>query len=130
MCCLKGRCFGEYNVNNHMYSTPWLMYLTLDKNSFFLNEICYPTQEAVDTFGLSALDRLFCFMIVRELQNYIKYLQRSMMMTPAYQETLKKFTRTVSHPEKLVRKWSYIRLEKNAILLVVLDGCPHHYITL
>ena len=61
-------------------------------------------QEAVDTFGLSALDRLFCFMIVRELQNYIKYLQRSMMKTPAYQKTLKDFISAVGHTQRLLRK--------------------------
>ena len=61
-------------------------------------------QEAVDTFGLSALDRLFCFMIVRELQNYIKYLQRSMMRTPNYQKTLKEFTSAVGNSQRLIRK--------------------------
>ena len=61
-------------------------------------------QEAVDTFGLSALDRLFCFMIVRELQNYIKYLQRSMMKTPNYLKTLREFTSTVGHSQRLISK--------------------------
>ena len=33
-------------------------------------------QEAVDVFGLSGLDRLFCFMIVQQLQHFLKYLTR------------------------------------------------------
>lgn len=33
-------------------------------------------QYAVDIFGLSGLDRLFCFMIVQELQMFLRYLTR------------------------------------------------------
>ena len=33
-------------------------------------------QDAVDIFGLSGLDRLFCFMIVQELQIFLRYLTR------------------------------------------------------
>ena len=38
--------------------------------------LLYFTQNAVDIFGLSGLDRLFCFMIVREIQLFIKYFKR------------------------------------------------------
>ena len=31
------------------------------------------------TWGLTGLDRLLCFMIVQELQNYLKVLQASML---------------------------------------------------
>jgi hypothetical protein len=41
-------------------------------------------------------------MIVRELQNYIKYLQRNMMKTPNYQKMLREFTSVVGHSERLI----------------------------
>ena len=42
----------------------------------------------MDIFGLSALDRLFCFMIVQELQNFTKYLQRNLMKTAGFVKQL------------------------------------------
>ncbi|KAL3869501.1 hypothetical protein ACJMK2_042174 [Sinanodonta woodiana] len=37
-------------------------------------------QKAVGTFGLTGLDRLLCFMIVKELQNYQMMIQRQVLM--------------------------------------------------
>lgn len=62
-------------------------------------------QEAVDIFGLSALDRLFCFMIVRELQNFLKYLQRSLMKTESFFKQLKSFVKLVEDPNAIIRKF-------------------------
>lgn len=59
-------------------------------------------KEAVDIFGLSAIDRLFCFMIVRELQNFLRYLQRSLLRTPLFVKQLEMFSTTLHDPEKLV----------------------------
>lgn len=38
-------------------------------------------QRAVGTFGLTGLDRLFCFMIVKELQNFQRILERQVFRT-------------------------------------------------
>ena len=40
-------------------------------------------QEAVDIFGLTALDRLFCFKIVRELQVSLRLIEWSNGTSPA-----------------------------------------------
>lgn len=59
-------------------------------------------QEAVDIFGLSAVDRLFCFMIVRELQNFLKYLQRNLMKTDSFVKQLKMFVKATEDPNALI----------------------------
>ena len=57
----------------------------------------------MDVFGLSALDRLFCFMIVRDIQYFLKYLQRVMLRTGAqFYKTLQMFVTTVGNPETLI----------------------------
>jgi len=60
-------------------------------------------QEAVDIFGLSALDRLFCFMIVRELQTFLKYFQRGLMGSQAFMKQLETFSGTLGDPQRLLR---------------------------
>jgi len=61
-----------------------------------------PPQEAVDIFGLSALDRLFCFMIVRELQTFLKYFQQGLMVSPAFLKQLETFSATLEDPQRLL----------------------------
>ena len=43
----------------------------LDKSSISLF-----SQQSVDVMGLTGLDRLFSFMIVQQLQEYVKYMER------------------------------------------------------
>ena len=56
----------------------------------------------MDIFGLSAIDRLFCFMIVRELQYFVQYLQRGLLKTPAFTDLVRGMIHTLETPEKLV----------------------------
>ena len=58
----------------------------------------------MDIFGLSALDRLFCFMIVRELQNFSKYLQRNLMKTVAFVKQLNEFQRDMGNGNATICK--------------------------
>ncbi|XP_065890140.1 WASH complex subunit 5-like [Dysidea avara] len=48
-------------------------------------------REAVDVFGLSALDRLFCFIIVREIQSFHRYLLNTLMKHNQFMAILKAF---------------------------------------
>ena len=61
-------------------------------------------QGAVDIFGLSALDRLFCFMIVRDVQYFLKYLRRTLMKTPSFIKTLSNFISLLGESETLIGK--------------------------
>ena len=45
-------------------------------------------------------------MIVRELQNFLRYLQRSLLRTPLFVKQLEMFSTTLHDPEKLVRELS------------------------
>ena len=62
------------------------------------------SQEAVDIFGLSAIDRLFCFMIVRELQLFLRYLQRGLLRTTEFVKMVQGMITTLEGPEKLLRE--------------------------
>ena len=59
----------------------------------------------MDVFGLSALDRLFCFMIVQELQNFSRYLQRSLMRTSSFVKVLQNFVVETGDGSDLIRRW-------------------------
>ena len=56
----------------------------------------------MDIFGLSALDRLFCFMIVRELQYFIRYLQRSLLLSQSFLKQLRAFTSALGDSDRLI----------------------------
>ena len=58
----------------------------------------------MDIFGLSAIDRLFCFMIVKELQIFLRYLQRGLLRTPEFVKLVKEMIQTLEGPEKLLGK--------------------------
>jgi WASH complex subunit strumpellin len=64
-------------------------------------------KEAVDIFGLSAIDRLFCFMIVRELQLFLRYLQRGLLKTPEFVKLVQGMIFTLEGPEKLLSDPKY-----------------------
>ena len=41
-----------------------------------IRSISFSSQQSVDVMGLTGLDRLFSFMIVQQLQEYVKYMER------------------------------------------------------
>jgi WASH complex subunit strumpellin len=64
-------------------------------------------KEAVDIFGLSAIDRLFCFMIVSELQLFLRYLQRGLLKTQEFVKLVQGMIKTLEGPEKLLSDAKY-----------------------
>uniref|UniRef100_A0A8C5TR57 WASH complex subunit 5 n=1 Tax=Malurus cyaneus samueli TaxID=2593467 RepID=A0A8C5TR57_9PASS len=53
-------------------------------------------QDTLGTFGLNGLDRLLCFMIVKELQNFLSMFQKNILRDRAVQDTLKALMSAVS----------------------------------
>ena len=79
-----------------------LTHLTPYTLSHLISLTLLSLQEAVDIFGLSAIDRLFCFMIVRELQLFLRYLQRGLLKTPDFVKLVQGMISTLEGPEKLL----------------------------
>lgn len=73
----------------------------------------YFFQRSVGTFGLTGLDRLLCFMIVKELQNYQVLMNRTVLnpKEKTWIEALNSFTKTLSPVKGTVGK-STIRLKR------------------
>ncbi|KAG8515502.1 WASH complex subunit 5, partial [Galemys pyrenaicus] len=61
-------------------------------NSRLFSEI----QTTLGTFGLNGLDRLLCFMIVKELQNFLSMFQKIILRDRTVQDTLKTLMNAVS----------------------------------
>ena len=61
-------------------------------------------QRAVGSFGLSGLDRLLCFMMVRELQNFQRLLQRQVLKDKNWVDYFSQVTRTLNPLQGLVRE--------------------------
>uniref|UniRef100_A0A8C0B164 WASH complex subunit 5 n=1 Tax=Buteo japonicus TaxID=224669 RepID=A0A8C0B164_9AVES len=61
-------------------------------NSRLFSEI----QDTLGTFGLNGLDRLLCFMIVKELQNFLSMFQKNILCDKTVQDTLKALMNAVS----------------------------------
>uniref|UniRef100_A0A8C8BGL1 WASH complex subunit 5 n=1 Tax=Otus sunia TaxID=257818 RepID=A0A8C8BGL1_9STRI len=61
-------------------------------NSRLFSEI----QDTLGTFGLNGLDRLLCFMIVKELQNFLSMFQKNIWRDRTVQDTLKTLMNAVS----------------------------------
>ncbi|XP_057354108.1 WASH complex subunit 5-like isoform X1 [Manis pentadactyla] len=60
-------------------------------SSHLLSEI----QTTLGTFGVNGLDRLLCFMIVKELQNFLSMFQKIILRDRTVQDTLKALTTAV-----------------------------------
>lgn len=59
-------------------------------------------QTTLGTFGLNGLDRLLCFMIVKELQNFLSMFQKIVLRDRTVQDTLKTLTNAVSPVKSIV----------------------------
>nr|XP_035958536.1 WASH complex subunit 5 isoform X3 [Halichoerus grypus] len=59
-------------------------------------------QTTLGTFGLNGLDRLLCFMIVRELQNFLSMFQKIILRDRTVQDTLKTLMNAVSPLKSIV----------------------------
>ncbi|KAF7479444.1 WASH complex subunit strumpellin [Marmota monax] len=61
-------------------------------------------QTTLGTFGLNGLDRLLCFMIVKELQNFLSMFQKIILRDRTVQDTLKTLMNAVSPLKSIVGK--------------------------
>ncbi|XP_007441945.1 WASH complex subunit 5 [Python bivittatus] len=59
-------------------------------------------QDTLGTFGLNGLDRLLCFMIVKELQNFLIMFQKTVLHDKGVHEALKSLMKSVSPLKGLV----------------------------
>ncbi|XP_015680672.1 WASH complex subunit 5 [Protobothrops mucrosquamatus] len=59
-------------------------------------------QNTLGTFGLNGLDRLLCFMIVKELQNFLIMFQKTVLHDKGVHEALKSLMKSVSPLKGLV----------------------------
>nr|KAF6427016.1 WASH complex subunit 5 [Molossus molossus] len=59
-------------------------------------------QTTLGTFGLNGLDRLLCFMIVKELQNFLSMFQKIILRDKTVQDTLKTLMNAVSPLKSIV----------------------------
>lgn len=64
-------------------------------------------QRAVGTFGLSGLDRLLCFMIVKELQTFNQRLERQVVRSKdrSWITTLEDLSKTLAPTESVIGIW-------------------------
>uniref|UniRef100_A0A8C5V8R5 WASH complex subunit 5 n=1 Tax=Microcebus murinus TaxID=30608 RepID=A0A8C5V8R5_MICMU len=67
-------------------------------------------QTTLGTFGLNGLDRLLCFMIVKELQNFLSMFQKIILRDRTVQETLKTLMNAVSPLKSIVANSNKIYL--------------------
>ncbi|EMP39475.1 WASH complex subunit strumpellin, partial [Chelonia mydas] len=73
-------------------------------NSRLFSEI----QDTLGTFGLNGLDRLLCFMIVKELQNFLSMFQKNIQRDRTVQEALRSLMNVVSPLKGIVANSSKI----------------------
>jgi len=80
-------------------------------------------QESVGTWGLTGLDRLLCFMIVQELQNFVRVLQRSALHDKVWLDTFATISKSLAPTAGTVGKdsWSLFYIVGS----VGVDGASH-----
>ncbi|XP_054840736.1 WASH complex subunit 5 [Eublepharis macularius] len=83
-----------YDMKNHQEVT----------NSRLLSEI----QDTLGTFGLNGLDRLLCFMIVKELQNFLSMFQKTVLRDKPVLDALKMLMNSVNPLKGIVASSSKV----------------------
>jgi WASH complex subunit strumpellin len=59
-------------------------------------------QHSVGTWGLTGLDRLLCFMIVQELQNFVGFLERRIVQDKNWAEMFTKLMKDLEPTTGLI----------------------------
>lgn len=72
------------------------------------NRLFSEIQNTLGTFGLNGLDRLLCFMIVRELQNFLTILQKTILKDKAVVEVFRTLQGAVSPVQGIVANGSKV----------------------
>ncbi|KAG7268685.1 hypothetical protein CRUP_032626 [Coryphaenoides rupestris] len=72
------------------------------------NRLFSEIQDTLGTFGLNGLDRLLCFMIVKELQNFLTLLQRSILRDKVVVEVFKGMVMAVNPVQGIVANASKV----------------------
>lgn len=86
-------------------------------------------QRAVGSFGLSGLDRLLCFMIVKELQNFQRLINRQVLRDKNWMEYFGSLTRSLNPLQGLVGKLeSWHLLTTVSASRTALENVDHNYI--
>ncbi|VFV34658.1 wash complex subunit strumpellin [Lynx pardinus] len=92
-------------------------------------------QTTLGTFGLNGLDRLLCFMIVKELQNFLSMFQKIILRDRTVQDTLKTLMNAVSPLKSIVANSNKIYLSAiaktqkiwTAYLEAIMKGSPSRH---
>nr|XP_014350179.1 PREDICTED: WASH complex subunit strumpellin [Latimeria chalumnae] len=72
------------------------------------NRLFSEIQDTLGTFGLNGLDRLLCFMIVKELQNFLSMLQKTVLRDRALVDTFKVLLTAVNPVKGIVANASKV----------------------
>uniref|UniRef100_M3ZAQ8 WASH complex subunit 5 n=1 Tax=Nomascus leucogenys TaxID=61853 RepID=M3ZAQ8_NOMLE len=95
LCCFHFRMTCHVDQLNTWYDMKTHQEVT---SSRLFSEI----QTTLGTFGLNGLDRLLCFMIVKELQNFLSMFQKIILRDRTVQDTLKTLMNAVSPLKSIV----------------------------
>lgn len=77
-------------------------------------------QKSVGTWGLTGLDRLLSFMIVKELQMLLLMLQRDVLRDKGCMDMLAGFSRTLNPTDKLIGLYLYFLLSISVTISILL----------
>lgn len=101
------KVFEKLEVSAERSTLPMFFWLCFNGAKLFrfryiLFDLGVLFQKSVGTWGLTGLDRLLCFMIVQELQNFIVGLQRLVLKEKIWMDLLAGLNRTLAPTEGIV----------------------------
>lgn len=72
----------------------------------------FTSQKGIGTFGLTGLDRLLSFMIVRELQSMFNFLNKSLRKDKTWQDVYATLSKSIHPPAGIVGMYyQYLQIE-------------------